>query len=774
MKSESELEALIEKHVSREEYRPVKPKVIAKKLNVKKEELKDFKRAMKRLIKTGRLSWGSKHLVMKATPKASSDGQVIGRFRMTAAGFGVVTTRPDTRNLGKVDVHIPARSCLDATNGDTVRIKIIRKRHGRDIEFGGRVEEVLERRTHRFVGTYFEDFGLGYVQIDGKQFFEPIVVGDSGAKNCREGEKVVIEMVRFPSPHTEGEGVVVEVLGPQGKPGVDTLLIMNQYGLVAEFPENVLQAARQQAERFDESIEEDRLDLTEEPIITIDPRDARDFDDAISLKRIPNGHWLLGVHIADVSHFVRPNTPLDDEAYQRGTSVYLPDRVIPMLPEIISNNLASLQPDRIRYAMSAFIEFTEDGARVGTKLRRTAIRSKRRFTYEEVDDFLDRPLAWRRKLDPATFSLLEKMHELAMKLRARRIRDGAIELHLPEIRVELNGDGKVSGARVTENTESHQIIEEFMLAANESVATLFADQGLPFLRRVHPKPDQKKLDDLTDFVQGLDIPCDSLVSRFEIQRLVERVKGLPQKHAVNFALLKSMSKAKYSPEEEGHYALGSEAYCHFTSPIRRYPDLVIHRMVAAVAEGRKPSVDKQTLARIGDDCSAAEENAERAERDLTKLKLLGYFADKIGTTLPAVITGVKKAGLFAQGIDLPVEGFISVRSLPHDRYRYDSRTLSLEGHREGNSFRLGDPVVVRVARVDLDLRELDFDLESRGKSRTEPRDFKQKRSSQGQSKPGSPTEAKTGKPKTRKKKPAHSKQRQGHPKKRRSKSKRKG
>lgn len=718
MKKNLELEAQIEQHVMRPEYRPVKPRVIAKKLGIAKEDIRIFKRSLKNLIRTGKLAWGSKHLVTPPSQSSSPRGEATGIIRITAKGFGVVKTASDTPHFGGVDVHIPARSCLDAASGDRVRIRITRKRPGRDIPFGGRVEEVLERKTHTFVGTYSEEYNVGYVKVDGTQWSEPIVVGDAAARNCRPGEKVVIEMVRFPTPHREGEAVITEVLGPQGKPGVDTQLVIHQYGLPTEFPQATMDAARKQADQFDESISGTRVDLTEETIITIDPKDARDFDDAISLKRTKNGHWMLGVHIADVSHFVRPNTPLDDEAYRRGTSVYLPDQVIPMLPEIISNNLASLQPDRVRYAMTCWIEFTEDGARVHTDIARTAIRSKRRFTYEEVDDFLARPLNWRNKLTPEVFSLLENMYKLAMKLRSRRKRDGAIELHLPEVKIQLDGQGKVSGAKAVENTESHQIIEEFMLAANEAVAGIFVDRDLPFLRRVHPKPDPKKLEELTSFVRGLHIKCDSLVSRFEIQRLVESVRGLPQQQAVNFALLRSMSKAKYSPEEDGHYALGSPAYCHFTSPIRRYPDLVIHRMLGALIDGQKPSVDRKLLARIGDDCSAAEENAERAERDLIKLKLLGFFADRIGLKMPAVITGVRNAGFFVQGVELPVEGFVNARSLPPDRYKFDPRRHALTGHRKDNDFQLGDPVYVRISKVDLERRELDFVLDT---SRPKPR-----------------------------------------------------
>ena len=719
MLNTDELEARIEEHVSRTGYRPSKPNVIAKQLKIVEEQRREFKHAVKRMIKKGRISWGAKHLIVKGAEKLPQKSEVLGRFKMTSKGFGVVKTLSDTPIYGQTDVHVPERNCLDAARGDLVRVKILKERDGRDIKYGGRIEEVIERRTHRFVGTYFEEVGTGFVQIDGIDFNGAIVVGDAGAKNAKMEDKVVIEMVRFPSFHSEGEGVIIDVLGPHGRPGVDTMLIMNQYGLESDFPDGVMDCARKQADLFDESISDGRVDLTEEMIITIDPKDARDFDDAISLKKIENGHWLLGVHIADVSHFVQPNTAIDDEAYNRGTSVYLPDRVVPMLPEIISNNLASLQPEKLRYAMSAFIEFTADGARVGTEVKRTAIKSKRRFSYEEVDDFLERPIAWRRKINNETFELLERMYKLAMMLRGRRNRDGAIELHLPEVKIDLDGKGGVAGAHTTKHTESHQIIEEFMLAANEAVSELFVDMDLPFLRRIHPQPDLKKLDQLTDFVRGLGIEVDNLASRFEIQRLVEKVKKLPQQHAVNFAILKSMSKAKYSPEEEGHYALGSDAYCHFTSPIRRYPDLVIHRMVGAIAEKGRPSVDKKTLARIGDDCSAREDNATRAERDLIKLKLLGLFADKIGEKLTAVITGVMRGGFFAQGTELPVEGFVSIRDMPDDKYSFDMRAQAIIGFRKGNQFRLGDQVTVRVARVDMDRRELDFSMESHQPRRVE-------------------------------------------------------
>ncbi|MBC8868184.1 MAG: VacB/RNase II family 3'-5' exoribonuclease, partial [Planctomycetes bacterium] len=550
------------------------------------------------------------------------------------------------------------------------------------------------------------------VQIDGRVFTEPVPVGDPGAKNAIEGDKVVVEMVRFPTHYHEGEGVIVEVLGARGTPGVDTLSIIREFNLPDRFPNEVMDTARAQAGTFDEAIG-DRLDLTGETIITIDPKDARDFDDAISLERLENGHWRLGVHIADVAHFVPVGSPLDREARERATSIYLPSRVIPMLPELISNGLASLQPRKVRYAKTAFIEFTADGARVGAEFHNSAIKSKRRFAYEEVDQFLADPHRWKSKLTTGVFSLLGRMHELAMILRRRRLEAGAIELTLPEIKIDLDKKGRVGGAHVVQHTDSHRIIEEFMLAANEAVAEHLNDQQLNFLRRVHEPPDPRKLEALTEFVRELGIDCDHLQSRFEIKRVVEQVAGEPREHAVHYAVLRSMRKAVYGPQEEGHYALASRHYCHFTSPIRRYPDLVIHRMLDSLARGERPPDDFDQLAVLGGHCSDREQRAEAAERELVKVKLLTFLSKRIGEHMEAVITGVEQYGMFTQGIELPAEGLIRVDTLADDYYRYDRQTHTLTGNRRGNTFRLGDIVEVEIAHVDVDRRELDFRLTRR-------------------------------------------------------------
>jgi len=748
-------------HIHDPAYQPVKPAVIAKRLGLANNAARELKKVIKQMVKAGELAWGPSHLVYaagkkpprdqdgepasaasekqrtkrKAKAKPSGDSKhFVGTFRRMSGGFGFVRPEGTLRAEGRdADVYIPANKAGDAASGDIVSVRL-ESRRGRAPTGGGsgklegRIIDVLERATNRFVGVYFEQAGMGMVQVDGRVFANPIYVGDPGAKGVRPDDKVVIEMVRFPSHVRDGEGVVVEVLGPRGKPGVDTMSIIYEFNLPGEFADDALAEARRQAEKFDESIAHDRRDLTDLTIVTIDPVDARDFDDAISLERLENGHWLLGVHIADVSHFVQPKTPLDREAHDRATSVYLPDRVIPMLPEIISNNLASLQPHKVRYALSAMMEFTEEGARVATDVFKSAIKSRRRFTYEEVDEYLEskklapthrqgligkkkmQPTSVFRDVTPEVDGLLTRMHELAMIFRARRFQRGALELSMPEMKIDLDAHGRVIGAHLERNTESHQIIEEFMLAANEAVAEMLAEAGWFFLRRVHGSPDPRKMRLLTEFVRELGFDVENLENRFELQKLLDSVRGDPREYAINYATLRSMQRAVYSPEEEGHYALASDCYCHFTSPIRRYPDLTIHRLIDALNRGRKPVQRMDELLVLGDHCSEREQRAADAERELNKVKLLHYLADKIGMELKGVITGVENFGLFITGVEIPAEGLVHISALTDDYYRYDRVGHVIAGFRSGNAYRLGDTVRVAVAAVDIDARELEFRL----------------------------------------------------------------
>ena len=771
MTDNNELKQQIVDLVLADNYQPLKPRAIAKKLKQSGEE-REVRRAIKQLVRAKKIAFASNHLVVKPTTKkkkkpglaevqhadspqedspkekteskhksgskqkaARSDesngaqskpkskkkktDEVIGTFRKASGGFGFVTPEDSTATDRSEDIFIPKTKTLDAAHLDTVLVRVSRGRsdsgrgRGKKVQhnrMSGRIIKVVQRKTHQFVGSYHVSGEDGFVIVDGGTFESSIMVGDASAKRCKVGDKVVVEMVHFPTSNSVGEGVIVEVLGDRGTPGVDTLMVIREFGLPEEFPEVVLNDARKQADLFDEEIKNGRTDFTNTTVATIDPKTARDFDDAISLERIENGHWKLGVHIADVSHFVPYRSDLDNEAFARGTSVYLPDRVIPMLPEIISNNLASLQPDRVRYTMTAIIEFNAEGVPIATDLHRGAIKSAHRFNYEEIDDYLANDKPWKEKLTPEVFTLVRDMHTLAMTLRKRRMENGSINLVLPEVVIDLDDDGRVSGAHTTENTESHQVIEEFMLAANEAVARHLVDEKLYLLRRIHEAPSEAKLTELTQFVRQLGIDCGSLQDRFELKRVVEETEHLPQSYAIHFAILRSMQKAIYSPKESGHFALASEAYCHFTSPIRRYPDLVIHRMVGDLIDGKRPPADFDRLTATGKHCSDLEKRAADAERELKKLKLLSFMEKKVGEKLTAIVTGVEAFGIFAQGVEIPAEGLVPVSKLPEDKYQFDRPSKTLNGFRSQNQFRLGDRVEVEVDLVDLDKRIMEYKL----------------------------------------------------------------
>jgi ribonuclease R len=747
------LEEQILSTISRQSYQPLKPKALARKLGVAASQYGEFRRLLHSLIKQHRVEIGRNRTVRPAPPH----GTVTGTFRRLATGAGFVRPHAIDGQVGP-EIRVREDQSLDAATGDLVLVHITRKPARADLNPTGEILQVLERATRHFVGTYFEREGQGLVRVDGKVFSHSIFVGDPGAKGARPNDKVVLEMLRFPSPEDRGEGVITEVLGPRGRPGVDTLSIIREYGLPDKFPEAAVDEAREAAAGFSERDLESRDDLTTEVIVTIDPADARDFDDAISVTQDSRTkHWQLGVHIADVSYFVPPGGELDREARHRGTSVYLPQRVLPMLPEIISNNLASLQQGRVRYVKSVFMDFTPAGQRTEARFANAAIRVRRRFTYEQVSAILaasetnhqvstrvagagvfESPGGGRQpkhpepglpktpapatpqertdtRPEPEVLALLHRMRDLAMILRRRRLKRGAIELSMPETELELDEQGQVAGAHFVKYDVSHQIIEEFMLAANEAVAEHLATLGIPFLRRVHPSPEPLKLEAFADFARSLGYKIDRHLDRFALQRVLEKSANKPDAYAVHYALLRSLKQAVYSPLEEGHYALASETYCHFTSPIRRYPDLTVHRLLGQWLKTGRAGSDEIELDALGDHCSKTERRADIAERELIKIKLLDYLSKRIGLELEAVITGVADYGFFAQPVEWPVEGMVHVSTLTDDYYYFDEASHSLIGRRIKHRYRLGDRIKVCVVRVDLQRRELDFRVTRRKK-----------------------------------------------------------
>lgn len=702
------------KMVAEPSYKPKTLKAFSRSLRVEPGDYPAFRNDIKRLIKEGKLEINAD----KTLSQPDLSGTIVGLFRRSSKGFGFV--RPHGLKDREDQIYISPESAGDASSGDEVAVKIVKRPRKPGMNVEGRIVQIVARASGAFVGTYRESGEAGYVQIDGTTFHDPIYVGDPGAKGARPGDKVAIEMVRYPTPYMEGEGVVTEILGKRGAPGVDTLTIIRAFNLPEAFDNDALEDAREQARRFNEEDLGGRADLRDLLTVTIDPASARDFDDAISLSRDEKGFWTLGVHIADVSHFVRRGSNLDDAARKRGNSVYLPDRVLPMIPEIISNSLASLQVDHVRYTLSAFLEFDPEGIPVSSRFEKSAIRVDHRFSYEEAFAIMKAPENAPDDLAPEIVKMVANMLELAMILRRRRFVRGSLELALPEVEIELDAEGKVSGAHLAPHDESHQVIEEFMLAANEAAASFLTNRGAGFLRRVHADPEPHKLAEFAEFARGLGVRIDLPQSRFELQRVLEETKGKPEEYAVHFGLLRSLKQAVYTPEREPHYALASDDYCHFTAPIRRYPDLQVHRQLKAILEGKRPRAHEDELVALGEHCSRTERRAEAAERELIRIKLLTHLETRIGEKFHAVIVGIEEFGLFCRLIELPVEGLLHVTSLADDFYYLEPGSHTLVGRRAGTRHRLGDRIRVRVARVDVDRRELDLVPEAFPLSKARP------------------------------------------------------
>jgi ribonuclease R len=694
--------------VGRADYKPLTLKALARRFEVGPDDYSEFRSVVRGLVKDGRLEVSKDKTLGKPAALEVGKGAVVGIFRRAAKGFGFVKPH---RSADKSDqIFIAPSDGRDASSGDEVVVKVTKRPKGPGRNAEGRVVQVLNRASAVFVGSYFERGGDSFVRVDGTIIHEPVYVGDPGAKGARPGDKVALEMVRYPTPFQAGEGVIIEVLGARGQPGVDTLAVIRAFNIPDVFDESVLDEARERARLFREDDVADRLDLRDVLTVTIDPANARDFDDAISLSRDDRGFWSLGVHVADVAHFVRSGSGLDKAARLRGTSVYLPDRVIPMLPEVLSNSLASLQTGKTRYTMTALLEFNHDGVRTDARFARSAIRVDHRFTYEQAHAVMMHPEQPHEDVGPELAGLLARMLELAMLLRKRRQARGALELNMPAVEVELGEQGEVVGAHLASHDESHQVIEEFMLAANEAVATHLTERDAGFLRRGHPDPDPGKLEDFAEFARSLGLRIDQPQSRFELQRVLAETADRPEAPAVHYGLLRSLKQATYTPEPVGHYALASDNYCHFTSPIRRYPDLQVHRQLALLLEGKKPRGHHDELTVLAEHCTRTERRAEAAERELVKIKLLTHLESRIGETFHAVIIGVEDFGVFCRLQELPAEGLVHVTSLADDFYYLEPETHTLIGRRSGHRHRLGDRVQVKVAHVDVDRRQLDLVL----------------------------------------------------------------
>jgi ribonuclease R len=611
---------------------------------------------------------------------------------------------------GVADLFVSAANTSTAMNGDRVVARIvnegIEQRRGRVRGPQGRVIRVLQRARDQIVGTLQKTKKFYYVVPDDPRFPHDVYVRPGEAKLPRQpdvGDKVVVKLGEWVSRHVNPEGEITEVLGPASAPGVDVLSIIRKYGLPTDFPAAVLREADRIEERIHEAELGNREDLRAQMIITIDPDDAKDFDDAIHVERHANG-WSLGVHIADVSHYVPPGSALDREAYRRGNSVYLADRVVPMLPERLSNGICSLRPDVERLTRSAFIEFTREGKIKSARFAHSVIRSAARLTYKEAFAILQKPA------DNPIAKRLHTAWELASLLRRNRFKAGSLDLDFPEIKVWLDDRGRPVRLEKIENDISHQLIEEFMLAANEVVAYEIKRRQVLSIYRVHENPDPEKLAEFREFALGYDYKIGDLTQRREVQKLLEMIRGKPGEYAVKLAFLKSLKRAAYDTSPLGHYGLAKRNYTHFTSPIRRYADLVVHRVLGHAGKRAKASIGD--LHSTSEHISETERTAADAEKESVKMKKIEFFQNQLKErkpeAFPAVIVDVRSYGLLVELPDFLLTGLVHVSSLADDFYTFEDVRLRFVGRRTRRVFQIGDRLEVVVSRVDVFKQQIDF------------------------------------------------------------------
>ncbi len=684
-------------------YRPLKLRELAKAMRISEREYGSFRRMVRSMLREGLL------VKVKRGRLGLPDklNLVVGSLVSAKKGYGFVV--PEDKSE---DVYVRADDVGTALHGDKVVVRLYGRRKGPTRE--GAIIKVLKRARTNLVGTYHKAKFFNFVEPDDRRIPRDIYVAPVNSKEAQDGQKVLISLEEWIDPHLGPEGKIVEVLGYPDDPGMDILTLMKDYGLPLGFPEEVESEAYQLPQNIGKKELDRRTDFRNKNCFTIDPADAKDHDDAVSLERKSDGNYLLGVHIADVSYYVKENSVLDREALKRGNSVYLVDRVIPMLPERLSNDLCSLKPNRNRLTLSCLLELDPEGELVQYQIVEGVIRSKAKLNYDEVQRFFDGGKSTAR-LEGLEDDLLE-MRKLSRKLLEKRIVRGSLDFDLPEAKVVLGKDGKVQKIFQVARLESHRLIEEFMLFANRTAARHVNRQALPFLYRVHEEPDQEKMERFCDFVAslGYSFKVSGKTRPKKIQRFLKSVEGSPEEELINEVLLRSLKKACYQPENIGHFGLAFGHYTHFTSPIRRYPDLLVHRILKEIQNGEYEFERQKQLLhrlpRIGDITSERERLADEVERESIKIKQIEYMEDKLGEEFEGLISGVVPFGFFVRLDRLLAEGLVRVSSLEDDYYVHDERRHRWVGRHNKRVFKLGDRVRVLVARVDKEEREIDFVL----------------------------------------------------------------
>ncbi len=692
-------------------HHPATARDLMRTLRIPRDERASFRRRLKALVNAGEL------LQVRGNRYGLPEKMdlVVGRLTTNPGGFGFVVPEQSEPGAGRTDIFIAAANLSEAMHGDRVVARVERHTE-RGVE--GRIIRILERSQATIVGRFeVDDAGLGFVVPFDRRVLTDVQVPTGQSSSAERGEMVVVEITRWPTATRGPAGKVVEVLGRIDEPGVDTRIIIRKFGIPDTHSEEAVAEATRLGSVVKERDTKGRTDFRGVTTVTIDGEHARDFDDAITIERLPNGHFWLGVHIADVSHYVTEGSALDEEAYERGTSVYFTERAVHMFPSELATGLCSLNPHVDRLVQSCLMEVDQRGAVVRYEIHDGVINSNARMTYTAVNAILtDRDPETMFEYQPLV-AMFEMMRELFDVLNRRRRRRGSIDFDLPEAEVILSEIGEIEAIVASERNIAHRIIEEFMLLANETVAAHLEGNGMPALHRVHEAPDAKKVEDFEAFISTLGY---SLAARGRaltpkhFQKLIDRMRGTPEERPIAALMLRTMQKARYDAASLGHFGLAVDHYTHFTSPIRRYPDLVVHRMLrelrqGAIAPNRRAELEEE-LPETARHSSEMERRADEAEREQLQWKKVRFMADKVGDEYSGFVTGVAPFGLFVELVEHYVEGLVHVSSMADDYYRFVEQEHVLRGEHTKKNYRLGDRVEVQVVRVDMERRQVDLGL----------------------------------------------------------------
>lgn len=679
-----------------------KSKEVAKKLGIKTEhEYQQLKATLYKLYQENFLIKSGKKYQLNFLP---SSNKIKGTLSLTEEGYGFVI--PDDKSLK--DIFIPSRYIGTAFNGDKVEVLLFATKKGKNLE--GQIISVISRKRKEFIGVLKQTKSLPYIVPEEPDVYKDILIEPNKLKNAKLGDKVVVGNLLWEDEQSNPIGEVIEVFGKHDNLEVEIVSIARDFGIPFTFSETVLNEAKNVSSKIDEKEISKRIDFRNKIVFTIDPEDAKDFDDALSIEKNQVGNFIIGIHIADVSHYIQPDSNLDKEAYQRGNSVYLVGKAIPMLPEELSNGICSLNPNEDRLTYSVIVEMTPRGKILSHQISKTVINSKRRFTYEEVQQILE------NKNGEFAEEILQ-LDKLAKILRRKRMTTGSFDFNTAEVKFKLDEKGYPIEAYIKVMKDSNMLIEEFMLLANKIVAEeILRNEKLsnkPFVYRIHDLPDQDKINEFARFVKSLGYQLNptNIKKPTEFQKILEQAKGKPEETLINELAIRSMAKAIYSTKNIGHYGLGFKHYTHFTSPIRRYSDLIVHRLLFNYLQ-KKPKTlyDYQELDEICEHISATERTAMEAERFSIKLKQVELLSNQLGYEFEAVISGIVHFGIFVKITSILAEGLIRLRDLDDDFYIYDEKKYAIIGKRTKKIYRLGDKVTVKLVKVNSDKMELDFTI----------------------------------------------------------------